>query len=218
MKSLTDMAGDLAVSTEQVLTALRIVATRAGVEDLAAWAARELEGYREQDELPSHRIWDLTVVASLYNPWQGYMKGVHVFIQDKELREKATIYHCRDGIGQLEPFLEVDKGEPMGVEHPNLASLVTLSVNDPWTCSHASAEFSPVHLRKVVDKARQTALKFCLECEKKGIDLQYSGGDDSSSPQERKAWMDLLMAEGTKTVIQGAWTVLRDFAMGVGSK
>ena len=40
MKSLTDLAADFDVSTEQVLIALRVVATRAGVEDLADWEER----------------------------------------------------------------------------------------------------------------------------------------------------------------------------------
>ena len=41
MRSLTDLAADLDVSTEQVLIiALWVVATRAGVEDLADWEER----------------------------------------------------------------------------------------------------------------------------------------------------------------------------------
>ena len=54
MKSLTDLAGDLDVSTTQVLVTLRIVATRADVEEIAEWAVKELEGYTEEDELPAH--------------------------------------------------------------------------------------------------------------------------------------------------------------------
>ena len=50
MRSLTDMAADLDVSTEQVLTTLRVVASRAGLEELAEWSAKELEGYGEKDE------------------------------------------------------------------------------------------------------------------------------------------------------------------------
>ena len=68
MKSLTDLVGNLDISTEQVLTALRIVATRAGIHELAEWAARELEGYGAEDELPAHRSWRLSIVASLHNP------------------------------------------------------------------------------------------------------------------------------------------------------
>ena len=73
MRSLADMAADLGVSTEQVLTTLRVVASRAGIDELAAWAAKELEGYGEKDELPTHRRWQLTIVADLYNPCQAFV-------------------------------------------------------------------------------------------------------------------------------------------------
>ena len=214
MKSLTDMAGDLDISTEQVLTALRIVATRAGVEGLASWAAKELEGYEEEDELPSHRIWELTVVANLYNPWQAYVRRVHVPIAS-QYREKATMYHCRSGIGEIESILANDTDQPVGVEHPNLAQVVNVSLQHPWSCANASAEFSPVHLKEIVGRARQTALKLCLECEKKGIDLQYYGGDDDASHRERKDWMETLKQETTKIGLREVWHALRDFAMSV---
>ena len=42
MRSLTEMAADLDIPTEQVLTTLRVVASRADLEDLAEWAAKEL--------------------------------------------------------------------------------------------------------------------------------------------------------------------------------
>ena len=120
MKSLTDLAGDLNVSTEQVLTALRIVATRAGVTELADWAAKELEGYNADEELPRHRHWRLSIVASTYNPMQAHITNVHVgdFAIDPKFREKETTCECRDGIGQLEELLADHKaGEPLVVCH-----------------------------------------------------------------------------------------------------
>ena len=222
MKSLTDLAGDLDISTEQVLTALRIVATRAGVEDLAGWAAKELEGYEEDDELPAHRSWGLTILASLHNPMQGFIQSTHVgdFAIDKQHRETVTTYHCRDGVGQIENLLSAqsseDKGQPLSVEHPNLAQLINrgpMLRRGGWTCTHAAAQFSPMHLSTIVNKARQTALRLCLECENRGVDLQY-GETDSTTPQERKAWLDTLKQEGTRIIIRDVWTTLRDFAMG----
>ena len=211
MKSLTDLAADLDVSTEQVLIALRVVATRAGVEDLADWAAKELEGYAEEDELPTHRRWELTIVANLYNPYQAFVQRAHVPIARK-YREKATIYHCREGIGQIESALSASRhSEPMGVEHPNLAQIVNASLQRPWTCVQASAEFSSLHLKTIVDRARQTALTLCLKCEKKGIVLEYYGGDDDDAiPKERMAWITTLKQEGTKLAIKDAWISIRD--------
>ena len=88
MKSLTDLAGNLDASTAQVVTALRIVATGADVEEIAEWAAKELGGYREEEELPAHRTWKLTIKASLHNPVQGFLSDVHVgdFAIDEQRR------------------------------------------------------------------------------------------------------------------------------------
>ena len=192
MKSLTDLAGDLGVSTEQVLTAVRIVATRAGVKELATWAAKELEGYEEGDELPAHRTWGLTIVASLHNPMQGFIQNTHVgdFAIASEHREEATTHRCRQGIGQIENLLHSNEGEPLSVEHPNLAMLINRGpmLQRGWTCTHATAQFSPQHLRTIVNNARQTALKLCLECESRGVSLQYGSADDGTTHQEREAF------------------------------
>ena len=152
MKSLTDLAGNLDVSTEQVLAALRIVATRARINELAGWAAKELEGYEAEDELPAHRSWKLTIVASLHNPMQGFITDIHVgdFAISEKLREDATTYRCRDGIGQIEDLLSDRETEPLAVEHPNLAQLVNsgpMLRGAGWRCTHATAKFSPQHLK-----------------------------------------------------------------------
>lgn len=218
MKSLTDLAGNLDVSTAQVLMALRIVATRADVGDLIAWTEKELEGYRNEDELPSHRIWKLSIKASLHNPAQGYIKNVHVgdLSIDKEFREKVTTFYCFDGIWQIEEMLSNQEDEIFGAEHPNLAQIINASKNhisDVWICTHATAEFSSGRLKNVVNHARQTALKFCLECEKKGIDLRW-GEDDNTSSEERAKWVQMIKEEGTKIALNSTWdTIWKSFTL-----
>ena len=46
--------------------------------------------------------------------------------------------------------------------------------------------FSAGRLKTVANRTRQTALRLCLECEAKGVNLQYVGASDSATPQERK--------------------------------
>ena len=171
MKSLTDLAGNLDASAAQVLTALRIVATRADVEEIVEWVERELEGYEIDDELPAYRTWKLTIKANLHNPFQGFMRDVSVgdYAISEQYREKATTYSCRDGVWQIENMLARHDGQALGAEHPNLASFINSGpmLSEGWTCTHATAEFSPAHMESIVNYARQTALGFCLECEKK---------------------------------------------------
>lgn len=216
MKSLTDLAGNLDISTEQVLTALRIVAVRAGVKDLAKWASKELEGYEEKDELPKHRSWGLTVVASFRNPMQGFFSDMHVgdFAIAKQHRDSVLTFHCREGIGPIESSISNNSGVgSLGVEHPNLAQLVNsgpMVLGEGWQCTHAKATFSSMHLRGVVNRARQTALKLCLECEENGMDLLFET-DDSASAREQKEWRKVIKSETTKAIIRDAWAGVRDY-------
>lgn len=215
MNSLTELAGDLNVSTEQVLTALQIVATRADIEEFADWAAKELEGYTADDVLPTHRVWKLTIVASLLNPMQVFMRDVHVgdMAIEKEYRKKVTTFYCKDGVGEIERTLASTKDDDeLGAEHPNLAMLINKGpfLQPGWACTHAKATFSISHMQAVVTKARQTALQICLQCEKKGIHLQWGGRDSSSSPKEYNSWLKQLQDQATKEIIRGAWTTVRE--------
>jgi len=216
---LADVVGNLDVSTEQVLTQLRIVATRATVEDLGNWARMELDGYGEDDELPPHRRWSLSIVGSYHNPMQGLIQNVHISHTAiaKDARGRVTIHRCRTGVGEIEALLsDHDGGSPLGVEHPNLAELINRGpTHSPgWLCVQARAEFSPVHLRTIVSKARQSALTFCLECEKKGVPLLYEANDGATS-EERGAWLQTLKLEATKLMMKDVWgSVWRLFAGG----
>ncbi len=216
MRSLTDLTGNLDVSTAQVLTAFRIVGTRAGIEEIIDWTKKELEGYEKDDELPSHRVWPLTIKATLYNPLQAIMNDVELgdFAIDEQIRDQSTTYHCRTGIWQIENMLRERGNRRVGAEHPNLATLINDGpmLSEGWTCTHAKAEFSPMHLESVVNKARQAALELCLECENNGIDLPWNG-DDEIPLEERKEWLETIKNEGTREIIRRIFdTIWKSFA------
>ena len=216
MKSLTDMAGDLDISTAQVLTAIRIVATRAGVTEVAAWATSEMEGYGLEDKLPAHRIWNLSIVGNMYNPVRGVVSGVHIgdLSVANQHRDKATTYYCRDGVGEIERMLQSQDDRQFVVENGNLAMLINTgpAIKKGWTCTHAWAQFSDIHLETIVGKARQTALRLCLECEAQGIELQWA--PDDANEEERNKWSIVLREEGTKVAIRAAWEAIKVLAGG----
>ncbi len=211
MRLLADLAGNLDISTAQVLTALRIVSTRAGIDEVTDWTKKELEGYSESDELPPHRIWRLTIKATLYNPNQAIMNDVNLgdCAIDENIRENATIYRCRDGVWQIEDMLRERGDRRIGAEHPNLATLINQGpmLGEGWTCTHANAEFSPIHMKEIVNKARQVALELCLECEKSGVDLLWSG-DDGNSLEGRNKWLETIKNESTKEIIRRAFAMI----------
>ena len=202
MKSLTDLAGDLDISTTQVLTALRIAGTRIGIDEIADWSRKELEGYQEEDNLPPHRIWRLTIKGDVHNPIQGTMKNLlfgDISIAE-EHRDKVTTFHCQEGIWSLEKSqAELGFQARVFVEHPNLAHLINSGPmrNTAWPCVHACAEFSGMHLLGVVNKARQAALGFCLSCEQKGLGLYW--GDQ---PGEHGTWLSKFRDEAAVQAVR----------------
>ena len=221
MKSLTDLAGDLDVSTTQVLTALRIAGTRIGIDEIDEWCRKELEGYGEEDELPAHRIWRLTIKGSLHNPMQGFMQNLlfgDVAIAE-EHREKATTFHHREGIWSIEKA-QAEKGFQgiLAAEHPNLAHLINTGPmrSEAWTCVHATAEFSETHVLQVVNKARQTALSFCLSCEKEGLDLYWGDNAAESPGGERSAWLSKFQDEAAVQAVRTLFDVAKQAFDAVG--
>ena len=207
MKSLTDMAGDLSTPTAQVLTALRIVATRAEVSELADWTTKELEGYEETDELPKYRIWSLSIVGSVYNPVQGFFSNVDIshLALPKEVKEGIENYKCRQGISEIEELLK-DNKSTFQVAYPNLVPLINMSNDSPgWQCVQASAQLGDGHLISVVSKARQIALRLCLECEKNGVELKWNDGE--ASGKEQSKWREILKQNTVRDTI-------RDVAIG----
>ena len=136
------------------------------------------------------------------------MNDVNVgdFAIEEQYRETATTHSCRDGIWEIETMLDNQGNQTFGVVIPNLTLLINRGpmLSDGWTCTHATAEFSPVRLTTIVNRARQTALGFCLECEKEGVDLRW-GEDDQTTPEERTKWLDMIKQEGTKLILRAAW-------------
>lgn len=207
MRSLTDLVADLDVSTEQVLIALRVVASRADVDDLAEWAAKELEGYGVEEKLPPYRQWQLTIRADVYNPYQAFVPDAEIPLPERF--KKATIYHCFDGVGRLERLLTDDTDGHLGAEIPNLSAIVSASLQPGWTCIRARAIFASGHVRGIVDRTRQTALKFCLECEKKGIVLHFYSSREEvevDSQQQWATWTSSLGLETAKLAIKEIWS------------
>ena len=92
------------------------------MDELAEWAAKELEGYaysEEGEELPPYRRWHLTIRADVYNPYQAFVPDAEIPLKEKF--RKAAIYHCFDGIGRLGRLLDKDTDGQLGAEHPDLS-------------------------------------------------------------------------------------------------
>ena len=90
MRDISDVLADTKVSITDILLNLQVCATRARNHEMAAWAAKEGTGYAEDDELPAHRIWPLSIEATLDSVVRVATVQVPQIRLPEEQREPAT--------------------------------------------------------------------------------------------------------------------------------
>ena len=182
MRTLLGAAVEEEMSTAQLLHIMRVLSVRSQSIELAKmepWATKEADGYEDGEELPDHRVWQLEVRATLYDPRQGLMSS-NVMLPPVVLGDKwkeITTYRCTTGITTIERSLgwPQERGrhdEVMEVEHPHLLQAVEQARGVLWNCLEAKARFSSGHLVGVVETARAKVRSFALECERSGLPIQ----------------------------------------------
>ena len=178
---------------------------------MEAWAAKEVDGYENEDELPEHRVWQLEVRATLYNPVQRIASDVTLppTILGEKWRE-ITTYYCRTGVTTIERSLgwTQDTGEQGGmlaVEHPHLVQLVEQAEGVVWNCLNAEARFGSGHLLGVVETARARVRSFALECERSGLVIEI---DDVLEGEVKNRKEGIWSARGLEVAAKVAVTTL----------
>ena len=107
------------------------------------------------------------------------------------------------GIHEIEELLKGGEST-FYVKSPYLVPLINMGNDNPgWQCIQASAQCGSNQFFSVVNKARQTALKMCLECEKNGVELKWDDGKGDNG-EEQSRWREMLKQEATRATIGGA--------------
>ena len=218
MRTLLGAAVEEEMSTAQLLHIMRVLSVRSQNRELAkmeGWAAKEADGYEDEDELPEHRVWQLEVRVTLHNPMQGVASNVllpPVMLGDKW--KEITTYRCTTGITTIERSLggiqeRGRQGEMMAVEHPHLPQLVQQAQGVLWNCLDAQARFSSGHLLGVVDAARAKVRSFALECERSGLPIQIDDVLEGEAKNRKEGiWsmkgLEIAAKVAVATLVEGA--------------
>ena len=221
MREMSDVLADTKVGMVDILLNLQVSATRAGNHEMAAWAAKEGTGYAENDELPTHRIWPLSIEATLHSGLQVTTVQVpHIWLPEEQ-REAVTTFKCRTGMGGIERMLRGGEGHTgmLEVPHPNLPAVIQekLPLTEGTVCIGTAAKFPIGHLADVATMARQTALTWCLKCEEEGEGIVWPE-DQKEEAEQRRQWRERMKEEGAIEVIRGvskaAWEIAKQQWLG----
>ena len=212
---MSDVLADTKVSMVDILLNLQVSAARAGNHEMAAWAAKEGTGYAEDDELPGHRIWPLSIEATLDSGVRiTQIQVPHIWLPEEQ-REAVTTFRCRTGMGDIERTLKGADGHTgmLEVPHPNLQALIQdkLPLTEGTICIGTAAKFPSGHLADVATRTRQAALTWCLRCEEEGEGMVWPE-DQREEAEQRKRWRERLKEEGATDAIRGISKAAWEFA------
>lgn len=158
------------VSLSDILRMAKVLASEIDSEELGLWASKELDGYKDSNELPDYRVLSTSVVGSWTNGFQLVRnRGVLLsLIKDDQLRNHLTKFYVLQGIRTVEEYSKLPEDRRF-----HLAADVTAYVNqqldngggDGFTELYYSV--GPHNFQQILDTVRNRLLDFVLKLGKK---------------------------------------------------
>ena len=180
LKEIRDAAVDANVPIANVLRKCAVLGAKLKNNELRDWALQELNGYKDENDLPEYR----KVMAPLTGDFAGLVQSVKnapipAMLLPEKMQDRARTARFPAGVASLESLL---KGE---------GEYVTMEWSGDWILwaqSGGKFEMTLIAARQVVgvsaivdmiDTVRNRILEFCLRLEEEMPELM---ADDNPSP------------------------------------
>jgi hypothetical protein len=163
---------DEKVSLSTILRKAKVLAAELSSDELAAWAARELDGYNERSELPDYRIFRTSVFGTYTNGyWLIKNHGLSLFeIKDDWLREQLQTFHILEGVRSVEKYAQMKEGAHFYVR-PELLAYVNSQVAERNLGGYGYAELyytlGSHDFEQILDTVRNRLQDFILKLGKR---------------------------------------------------
>ena len=150
---------DQKIPISDLLRMAYMVAVKLNLTDFEQWLNNELNGYKNEEDLPEYRL--VTGFMRFYNPYYGW---IDVTIGDKWLIDVLEHLPIVNKISEVEKLAE-SKGEI----YRRLPPQIAISFAQENYGMRAEIFFSRQQLHGIVDSVRTKILDWALTLERKGI-------------------------------------------------
>jgi hypothetical protein len=151
------------VSLSNTLRKAKVLASQLRSQELSAWAANELDGYKSAEELPDYRVIRTLSVGTWTNgAWIAKNHGIPLYkIKDEKLKELLTTYRVFDGIRTVEQLAN-DK-ERHFIFGPEIAIVVNGYVSEHgYGYTEIEIVVPPHEFDQILDSVKNRLLDFVL--------------------------------------------------------
>lgn len=151
------------VSVSGLLRKVKVAAVKLALDDALEWVKRELDGYKEKEDLPEYRFTRGNPVA--WNPYHGWQPMI---FGDQEITEMITEVTLFEPVGSFEAVLkESGSGNLLKPMPPGFVAQLNRTFG--WDVPKAALEFPRGAIVNVVEQVRNLVLDWSLELARAGI-------------------------------------------------
>ena len=172
MKLISEIIDILSSEEPNLTNALiktKVLLHRLGQKDLIGWVNSELNGYKDDDDLPPYRILPATVLVNASNiAWQVTSHPIPLAHLKKDVREWLEKARFQQSIGVLE---ELAKGKSVVSRIPmEMIPMLNKGLANYYEIQSAWCEISKTSLIQTLVEVRSRLLDFMLELKKEFAD------------------------------------------------
>lgn len=153
-------AADESASIAELLRKARLIATKLGQAEFETWAKLELDGYRDDAELPPYRLLNCSVQA--FNPMQG--RWIPVIFQEN--LPGLTTAPVKQGIAEIKHLVESGQGTLQMPFSSATTHRLMQSLDVPLEPKRI---ISRVGLVGILEGVRNRIIDFTVQLEREGI-------------------------------------------------
>lgn len=170
MKIIQEIIDILSSDEEKISTALlktKVLLHKLGEKEPLEWVNGELQGYKNNDNLPEYRIQRLTVrgnVSNLaYRATNHSLPTLHI---EKELREKLDTSFMLQSIAVIEEYSNSDNSIQVNIA-PEFYHLIEQGMGNGYEVEAAWGCYSAGAMTQIVNEVKSRLLDFVLELSEK---------------------------------------------------
>jgi len=154
----------LSKSTTDVLRQAYIIARKLKTKDFEIWISNELNGYKEDANIPEYR--NIFGNIKAWNPYRGW---VPVIIDDIEVYDKLTMSKIGQGIPELENI--INQSGKKGMVSINLPDSFNQLISDGFPTKYIQ-RLSPASIIGIIETVKNIIMEWIWNLQMKKRELQ----------------------------------------------
>lgn len=155
---------DESVSLAKTLRKCKVLAYKLGLDEFKQWVEYELNGYPNNDMLPSYRVFKCPSKGDFINIHMQY-NGAEIPSAriPKEYRDAVEIVQFSESVAILQSLSAQNEGTLSRAWNANLTALIGSTIYRDMHCLRAWTEIPTTFVKDVLENVRNRVLTFSLE-------------------------------------------------------